>query len=76
MLEGLAPKSKDHICALMQNAAEKLDEKDFQILTDALSDRRFSNNGLAEALIERGFKTTETQIRRHRIKKCACNNAR
>lgn len=73
MLEGLAPKNKEHICSLMQNAAEKLDEADFQILMDALADSRFSNNGLAEALTERGFKATETSIRRHRIKKCACN---
>jgi hypothetical protein len=75
MLEGLAPKNKDHICALMQNAAETLEEKDFQILMDALVDTRFSNNGLAEALTERGFKATETQVRRHRVKKCACNYA-
>lgn len=75
MLEGLAPKTKEHICSLMQNAAETLDEKDLQILVEALLDKRFSNNGLAEALNERGFKTTETQIRRHRIRKCACNYA-
>jgi hypothetical protein len=75
MLEGLAPKSREHLCALMRNAAEQLDSKDTQILMDAIEDKRFSNNGLAEALIERGFKVTETQVRRHRIKKCACANA-
>lgn len=72
MLEGLAPKSKERICSLMQNAAEMLDSKDMKILTEALEDRRFSNNGLAEALTAKGFKATETQIRRHRIKKCSC----
>lgn len=75
MLEGLQPKSKEAICALMQNAADQLDAKDIKILMDALEDKRFSNNGLAEALTEKGFKTTETQVRRHRIKKCACANA-
>lgn len=72
MLEGLAPKQKDHICTLMQNAAEFLDEADIKILSDALEDKRFSNNGLAESLTDRGFKASETQIRRHRVKKCAC----
>jgi hypothetical protein len=76
MLEGLAPKQRESICSLMQNAAEKLDKKDMQILLSALDDKRFSNNGLAEALVEKGFPATETQIRRHRIKKCACGNAR
>lgn len=76
MLEGLAPKQRELICSLMRNAAEHLDSKDTKILMDALEDKRFSNNGLAEALNERGFEATETQIRRHRIKKCACANAR
>lgn len=76
MLEGLAPKSKETICALMQNAAEQLDANDLQILMSALEDSRFSNNGLAEALVERGFHATETQIRRHRIKKCPCGKVR
>lgn len=75
MLEGLAPKQKEHICSLMQNAAEQLDAADIQILIDALEDRRFSNNGLAEALTDKGFRATETQVRRHRIKKCACHYA-
>jgi len=75
MLEGLAPKQREHICSLMQRAAEELDSADLQILVDALSDRRFSNNGLAEALSEKGFRATETQVRRHRIKKCACHYA-
>ena len=75
MLEGLAPKQREHICSLMQRAAEELDSADLQILVDALGDRRFSNNGLAEALSEKGFRATETQVRRHRIKKCACHYA-
>lgn len=75
MLEGLAPKQKEHICSLMQSAAELLKSADLEILVNALGDKRFSNNGLAEALTEKGFRATETQIRRHRIKKCACNYA-
>lgn len=76
MLEGLAPKQKENICALMRNAADLLDKKDMQILLSALEDKRFSNLGLAEALAEKGFPATETQVRRHRIKKCPCSNAR
>ena len=75
MLEGLAPKQKEHICSLMQSAAELLESADLEILVNALDDKRFSNNGLAEALTEKGFRATETQIRRHRIKKWACNYA-
>lgn len=73
MLEGLAPKEKERICSLMLRAAEELDSNDMQILSTALENPRFSNNGLAEALTEKGFRATETQIRRHRIKKCACH---
>jgi hypothetical protein len=76
MLEGLAPKQRETICALMRNAAEMLDKKDMQILLSALEDKRFSNLGLAEALQEKGFPATETQVRRHRIKKCPCAHAR
>lgn len=72
MLEGLAPKQREHICSLMLKAADELDSADLEILVAALEDKRFSNNGLAEALTEKGFRATETQIRRHRIKKCAC----
>jgi len=75
MLEGLAPKQREHICSLMLKAAEELDSADLEILVNALDDRRFSNNGLAESLTERGFKATETQVRRHRVKKCACHYA-
>lgn len=57
---------------MMLKAADELNSTDLEILVAALGDKRFSNNGLAEALTEKGFRATETQIRRHRIKKCAC----
>lgn len=72
MLEGLAPKQREHICSLMLKAADELNSADLEILVAALEDKRFSNNGLAEALTDKGFRATETQVRRHRIKKCAC----
>lgn len=71
MLEGLTPPSRDRLCAVMSKAA-KLDSKDLAILTEALEDTRWSNNGLADALKERGFEVSESGIRKHRIKKCCC----
>lgn len=76
MLEGLAPKKKDMLCSLMRRATERLDEADMQILLDALADPMWSNNGLAEALRERGFETSEPSVRKHRLKSCICANAR
>ena len=73
MLEGLAPtnfaKTK---CAVIERAEKLLDDKDQQILFDALANKLFSNLNLAEQLTQRGFAISENVIRRHRIGKCAC----
>lgn len=72
MLEGLAPKKKEGLCPLMFNALNTFDDTDMKIFLSALEEPSWSSNGLAEALTERGFKTTETQLRRHRTKSCSC----
>lgn len=73
MLEGLAPKSYLKTqCTLIERAEKLLDEKDQQILFDALANKLFSNLNLAEQLTQRGFAISENVVRRHRIGKCAC----
>lgn len=70
MLEGLTPPNKD-LCALMDSATN-LEPADLKILLDALEDKRWSNNGLADALTTKGFKASESTIRKHRNKVCIC----
>jgi uncharacterized protein (DUF1778 family) len=71
MLEGLAPKTKDALCVLMRRAAD-LSAEDYQILMDALDDPRWSSNGLAEALRERGFVIHKNAVGEHRKGVCPC----
>lgn len=71
MLEGLAPKSKEAICVLMSRATN-LDPEDYQILIDAIADPKWSSNGLAVALRERGYKIHKNAVSDHRQKICAC----
>jgi hypothetical protein len=71
MLEGLTPPTKERLCAVMSRASE-LKAEDLTILLEALQDSRWSNNGLADALKERGFEVSESVIRKHRSKKCCC----
>lgn len=71
MLEGLAPKQKEAICVLMRRAAE-LDKADFDILMDAVADPKWSSNGLAEALRNRGFQVHKNAVSEHRNKVCCC----
>ena len=71
MLEGLAPKVKESICVLMSRAAD-LSPEDYQVLISALDDPRWSSNGLADALRERGFMVHKNAVNDHRKKVCAC----
>ena len=72
MLEGIEPRNKDGLCAVMSRAVEKLDADDINILNAALADPKWSNLSLSETLTARGFAIGESAIRRHRNKKCAC----
>lgn len=71
MLEGLTPPIKESLCAVMVRAAD-LEPADLKILLDSLADARWSNNALAAALTERGFEISESTVRKHRTKACAC----
>ena len=72
MLEGIAPRNKDGLCAVMSRAIEQLEADDINILNAALADPKWSNLSLSETLTERGFFIGESAIRRHRSKKCVC----
>ena len=71
MLEGLTPPVKERLCIIGKQAAE-LDSKDLTILMDALANPRWSSEALALALTERGFKVSDSVLRKHRRKECAC----
>ena len=71
MLEGLTPPIKESLCAVMVRAAD-LEPADLKILLDSMLDARWSNLALADALTQRGFIISESTIRKHRTKTCAC----
>jgi len=72
MLEGLEPRVRLRPCAV-RTVLEGLEESDQQILKDALADvGRWTNNGLAVSLTERGVSISEGPIRKHRLKMCTC----
>jgi hypothetical protein len=71
MLEGMTPPVKELLCAVMERAAE-LEPADLKILLDSLADKRWSNNALATELTARGFIISESTVRKHRNKVCAC----
>ncbi len=72
MLEGLQPKQKEALCGLMRKAAAELDADDYKILMDAIDDPRWTSNGLAEALRERGFQVHKNAVGEHRKGACIC----
>jgi hypothetical protein len=71
MLEGMTPPVKESLCAVMVRAAD-LEPADLKILLDSLEDKRWSNNALATELTARGFEISESTVRKHRNKACAC----
>jgi hypothetical protein len=72
MLEGLTPPVEERLCAFIVNAVDQLTDKDLQILKENLDDPRWTHSHLAKALIERGFKCYDDQVRQHRTGKCRC----
>jgi hypothetical protein len=65
MLEGMTPperKTQSRINEIL----EKLDEKDREILLNALADKAWSGPALAKALTDRGLKISDTVIQRYR----------
>lgn len=71
MLEGMTPPVKESLCAVMSRAAD-LSPADLKVLLDALEDKRWSNLALATELTRREFAISESVIRKHRNKACAC----
>ena len=71
MLEDLPVPTDEKLCIIARKAAE-LSQEDYDILQAAINNPNWSNNGLTNALVERGFEIGETAMRKHRIKKCAC----
>lgn len=73
MLEGLEPiKNRAYYCKV-DLMRKDLDEKDYQILLDAINDPdKWSAKGLQTALRVRGVILADTTIARHRNKTCNC----
>lgn len=65
MLEGMTPpprKTQGRIAEIL----ESLDDKDREILLNALDDKAWSSSALAKALTARGVKVSESVIQRYR----------
>lgn len=73
MLEGLTPPSKFIGTCKVGSIAADLDEKDKQILLDAVADIvNWPVKSLSKALSERGIQISDSPIYNHRAKTCAC----
>lgn len=72
MLENLRLPEKEQLCPMMISATAELDDKDLKILIDALDDLRWTAKALSANVTAAGFKITESQIFKHRSKRCAC----
>lgn len=72
MLEGLEPPKNKTVYCKIDLMMQDLDEKDKQILTEALANPEWSASGLSTALRQRGLSVADTTITKHRQKACAC----
>ena len=72
MLEGLQPISDKRSCRV-RTLLNELDEKDAQILADAIKDEnRWSASGLSSALSSRRLSLSKDSIAKHRKGNCSC----
>lgn len=72
MLEDLQPLSDKRSCRVRTLTTE-LNEKDAQILLDAVADDiKWSVNGLSAALASRGISLSKDAIIKHRRQRCSC----
>jgi hypothetical protein len=71
MLEGLTPTPRKTNCKV-KTVLDGLEQKDRQILLDALQDPSWPTLTLANSLSERGVEISESPIRRHRLGRCSC----
>lgn len=73
MLEGLTPPKPKTVYCKIDEWLKKLDEKDTQILIDALNDvQGWPHSTLSRALRAKGVDVSDTTIGKHRHKDCAC----
>lgn len=72
MLEGLQPINEKRSCRV-RTLLNELDEKDAQILADAIKDaQKWSTTGLSTALAARGLSLSKDSIAKHRKGNCTC----
>jgi hypothetical protein len=72
MLEGMQPERKQTACGV-RKLYYSLDDKDRQILLDALDNHvAWNNTDLEKALRDRGAKISYGVLRKHRKQQCSC----
>jgi hypothetical protein len=71
MLENLEPNLKARTCKV-RTILESLETKDRDTLSKALSDPRWTANGLSVALEQRGIALAGKLITKHQKRKCTC----
>lgn len=71
LLDGLQPPKKIYPCKV-RSILENLEEKDAQILLDAINSSDWEVVALSNALRGRGLDLSTTPIAKHRKKLCSC----
>lgn len=72
MLEDLSPYTYERACKV-RTVANKLEDKDKALLYKYIEDERtWSALGLSKALSEKGISLSDQVIKRHRTKRCSC----
>lgn len=71
LLDGLQPPKKIYPCKV-RSILEGLDDKDAQVLLDALNNPDWEVVALSNALRSRGIELSTTPIAKHRKKLCSC----
>jgi len=71
MLEGFSAPNKSKPCVFTRKLNE-LSKADQKILSEALSNPRWSTHALRRELNQRGFIISDNGLRTHRNKECSC----
>jgi DNA-binding HxlR family transcriptional regulator len=71
MLEGMKPQVNKPACKV-RSILESLDDKDKQILIQALSDDQWTATALARELTARGIPISDKRVMVHKRKECSC----
>lgn len=74
ILDGIEPTPRRAYSCRIADILAKLEPADQKILQAALDDReKWSHDGLAMRLRERGLQTTGETLRKHRFLLCSCS---